>query len=95
MTNSTLTSALFIDVDCGEISGLGCALHGFLHGFAHILRLRIVDNKGDMVVFFGYDTSRENVDISPSEAWLSLLLALLMLRLDVVDGFKAVSGVIM
>ena len=48
-----------------------------------------------MGVFFGYDAGRENVDIFTSYAWLSLLLTLLMLRLHVVDGFKAVSSVIM
>ena len=57
--------------------------------------MRIVGSKGDVGVFFGYDASRENVDIFTSYAWLSLLLTLLMLRLDVVDGFKAVSSVIM
>ena len=48
-----------------------------------------------MGVFLGYDTRRENVNVGPGEAWLSLLLALLVLRLDLVDGFKAVASVIM
>ena len=47
-----------------------------------------------MGVFFGYNTGRENVYIFASYAWLSFLLTFLMLRLDVVDGFKAVSSVI-